>query len=937
MDNKPTVFISSTRLDLEPYRAAARDAAERAGFAVTGMETFAPSGEYPLEVCLERVKAADVLVVLVAHRYGSCPPGNTKSYTWLECEHARHVIPFLVKDDAPWDFELRDAAALQKAAVSGDTAALQAAMQAATQLASFKAWLLNRHAGQFSTDHELGKLVLQALTAWREKNPQFGPPPPGDPAAYLEALRNICHYIDIEGLQVSDGVKRQFEIDRIYIPLTTTAEVSEERGMRRDMPLQDALKQPRLMITGDPGAGKTTFLRRLAFALCGPDPSAFAGFSAFPILIRASDLTTYFTTAQHPPAEAESADWIPHFLASKCAQHGLTIEYFRGKLKTGPCLAMIDGLDEAPDDKIRRRVVRIITDAAATYKAAQFVITARPKTTDAPGGFHVAQIGALNRDSVRAFLGEWSKALYPKEPERAEAFRAELLYSVTSRSEIASMAKNPVMLTALAVLQANSRRLPEERVGLYESILTWLAQSREERPGRVRWDTCLQHLQKVALAMQDHTEGLKVQVGRGWAADQIAAEFPDRAAALRFLEVEEGDSGIVVSRAGDVRFWHRSFQEYLCAREIAGWGDARQYAFLVESGKLYRAEWREVMLLFAGVLKNQGKEKLDGLFTAVLNLLGPRPELREQARCAALLGAMMRDLRQEGFEPKDSRFRETVLAVNRIFDPAESRKIEIGVRVEAAEALGQVGDPRLEEDNWVTIPAGRFWMGAQKKGNRNVDPEAGNEEAPVHEVQLAAFQMSRYPVTVQEYARFMEEDGYQNEENWTEGGFGKFDAPEDWAEQRAFPNRPVVGVSWFEAAAYCKWADCRLPTEAEWERAARGPENSRYPWGKGQLDATRANYKRDVGRPTPVGLYPLGRTSEGLYDMLGNVWEWCADWYGEYPSPGPETGAYRVLRGGSWYFDSSNVRVSFRNWYLPMDRNISIGLRSVREVKSLKI
>ena len=273
------------------------------------------------------------------------------------------------------------------------------------------------------------------------------------------------------------------------------------------------------------------------------------------------------------------------------------------------------------------------------------------------------------------------------------------------------------------------------------------------------------------------------------------------------------------------------------------------------------------------------------------------------------------------------------------------RAIERHVPLATAAAAGGVAPlpiaPVQQPDSLITIPAGTFWMGAQKtdKNGRNYHPDAGDNEAPVHQVTMKAFRLARFPVKVSEFARFVDSGGYQANQHWLAGGFGTTTEPENWAAQLENAQWPVVGVSWFEASAYCAWAGLRLPTEAEWERAARGPNSARYPWGDDpQLDESRANYNLKVGHPTPEGQYPKGRSVEGVMDLLGNVWEWCSDWNGGYGKDpqwnplGAQSGEYKVVRGGSWYNDSGGLRASVRPGSVASDRVDGVGFRCTGEL-----
>ena len=218
------------------------------------------------------------------------------------------------------------------------------------------------------------------------------------------------------------------------------------------------------------------------------------------------------------------------------------------------------------------------------------------------------------------------------------------------------------------------------------------------------------------------------------------------------------------------------------------------------------------------------------------------------------------------------------------------------------------------------IPAGSFEMGDSKN-----EPEDWMKRSrPVHRVELDAFYMDIHEVTVGQFREFVNQSGYKYGGNW-----------DSVTKLSPGDGYPMVEVNWNDAVAYAKWAGKRLPTEAEWEYAARGGlVGKRYPWGD-EITHDDANYDRKVGKLAVVGSYPAN--GYGLYDMAGNAWEWCQDRYGEnyYSSspaknpPGPGTGSYRVLRGGIWDSHTLNLRVAIRYDLLPNSRCYLSGFRCV--------
>ena len=252
---------------------------------------------------------------------------------------------------------------------------------------------------------------------------------------------------------------------------------------------------------------------------------------------------------------------------------------------------------------------------------------------------------------------------------------------------------------------------------------------------------------------------------------------------------------------------------------------------------------------------------------------------------------------------------------------------------QTGEITGKDGAPM------VLIPAGPFPMGVPPG-----DRDGGRDEYPRHEVTLDAFYIDKFEVTNGRYIEFVRATNHripQHPKDPSRNLWQKNMMPESVAD------RPVINVDWYDAEAYCKWAGKRLPTEAEWEKAGRGVDDRRFPWGNVEPTAKHLNYnQRWIGEKTlmPVGSYELGKSPYGVYDMAGNVWEWVNDWYDDRyyeksPAknpPGPETGSHKVLRSSGWQVETPLVRIFTRVKSDPLIRNESTGFRCAMNAPDAK-
>jgi formylglycine-generating enzyme required for sulfatase activity len=243
--------------------------------------------------------------------------------------------------------------------------------------------------------------------------------------------------------------------------------------------------------------------------------------------------------------------------------------------------------------------------------------------------------------------------------------------------------------------------------------------------------------------------------------------------------------------------------------------------------------------------------------------------------------------------------------------------------------------------DWVTVPGGEFDMGAD-------DANAAEDEKPKHKVTLDTFLIGKHEVTNAQYQMFVKATGHRSPENCCDPKYNIWKGNEPLG---GTDELPVINVSWDDAVAFCKWTGSRLPTEAEWEKAARGTDGRTYPWGNEPPSGNRANYSFDPVSmwDGPASLakkdqYEYGRSPFGAFEMAGNVWEWVQDWYDENyykGSPaknpkGPDKGEARVIRGASWRNTADMLRAANRNKHAPTERRVYIGFRCALDAKETK-
>ncbi|MBI5652941.1 MAG: SUMF1/EgtB/PvdO family nonheme iron enzyme [Chloroflexi bacterium] len=710
------------------------------------------------------------------------------------------------------------------------------------------------------------------------------------------------------------------ELEAVFVPLQVhdpernPKGLGDPSGLRRDpsdlerekpQTINDIL--PRydcLLLKGAPGSGKTTLLRHLALAFANGDAReklAWEGDPLFPILVPLRNYGAYLDAHRK-----EFPDPAPMSLLTYIQQHfgqnalALTPDFFRQRLENGKCLVLLDALDEVSDPGLRADVAQHATQFVKHYRKRgnRFVLSSRPKGYDEVAEFLrqpiVCEVQPLAPEGRAELVRKLCRAL-ERDATRANHDAATLLDEIPRKDKVDELSRNPLFCTTIVLVSKyRGATLPERRVDIFKEIVELLLGF---------WDTQRDNVTEARkLAMDDGTDRVFRDVGEAVEAKQRAlahlaywmqkdgqAETPEPTAlaqlaqffrareggkdisdtwARRFLVVAHQRSGLFVEGAPNLyNFSHSNFREYLAATELVKELDNDLVRIVLEH--VGDAWWEETILL-AMALKELG----DPRRKLVMDELLARGHLIMAGKCAVdMSDRLPAPLRQE--------------ITDKLLARMQANDVPVKERALAGEVLDALGWLPPDLDAFVKIPAG--------------DPSTSLR---------MEFFIAKYPVTYHQFQKFIDAGGYANEKFWRdqtgfdEKGHEKKLGDEAWkwlqesggAERRPWywdnprfhrAGYPVIGVTWYEASAYCRWltekfqiADFRsqignsnlqlptsniqfrLPTEAEWVRAAGGEQNKRYPWDEANPKSQdKQSIRRLPGRILAWRLMVLERRS----------------------------------------------------------------------------
>ena len=697
-----------------------------------------------------------------------------------------------------------------------------------------------------------------------------------------------------------------------------------------------------ILLRGNAGMGKTTLIKHLANTITeGSCQSSLMDY--FPVMVFLKDLWLVYNEELEKKSKRKITfePLLKAYLEKiKCPIDLAVISNF---LQHNRTLFMFDGLDEIPEG-IRDDLVELIADFQFENKGNRFLITGRPHgIVGRPNERfwkYLCEIEYLDDQKINDFIRKWFRAVSGKATGLADLTAEGMISDIVFHEYVSVFTQNPLLLAAVCVLYLVGNRIPEQRADLYDRIvenLLWRRFHDPTEPDKV--NEVREFLMLLAFDMQNKNRKT-FEVGDGLdVLKKISSQKEDEQAHVYqrrihhlFDEIEPNCGLFNRLSGGEIEFTHLTFQEFMAAKQI-------DYMDIDYNEFLENDWWAETILLYTGLLSLERRKRSNDVVEEILNT---KQEDEKIKRRLWLLGS--RALRDFPLSKRDDKV--VTLARNKLYELIYSNA-SLEERFEAGEIVGALGDLRIRADNMVLVKGGKFMRGSSED-----DTDAFDDEKTQRKIYLDDFMIGKYPVTNEEFKGFIDDGGYDKKEFWTEEGWrwreeNEISEPLYWHDRKwNGSNFPVVGISWHEAEAYANWLSertghrYRLPTEAEWEKAARGTTGFKYSWGENFDENSCNSYESGLLRTSPVGIYPKGKSPYGCFDMAGNVWEWCSDRYDDkyYAiSPdknpkGPSDGALWVIRGGSWSSSARCCRSADRRRLGPIYRRYDLGFRLLQEV-----
>ncbi|MCB9150261.1 MAG: SUMF1/EgtB/PvdO family nonheme iron enzyme [Caldilineaceae bacterium] len=715
---------------------------------------------------------------------------------------------------------------------------------------------------------------------------------------------------------------------------------------------------PQLVILGDPGGGKSTLTRRLAGVLASGCQSeldemeagwlaeldALFGRRLLPVRVVLSRWAAHLDAQTQGVADDLITECVRILQQTASLTNDRQKEHFLERLTgaTPNALILLDGLDEVADGVQRATLLASVADFCRGFGHVPLIVTCRirPYAAWQQAGEALAlpdfTLAPLSRAAVGDFIERWHGELVYAgryQPEASAAAKGRLLGALDdpNRAELRHMAGTPLLLTMMARVN-HAKGLPNSRAMLYEEYVAqllweWERTKLDEKGRPTNLEALLNGakipkgslenaLNRLAYSVHNPAEQRDtVDISHHTMRDALEAIHPgDKPTKAEWVErvlalMDERTGLIYAKDDRTYHFSHRTFQEYLAARQMTAGNFLAKFRERID-----QEAWREAIYLALGYQIAVHADYDNAL--AVFDELMPRnPTAASEWQHVLLLGNAYVHLfgpLLAGQAEQKRRAEQVIEMMPRLLTAAlQNGALPPAQRLDAGSLLAHLSVEPPGLDDFVAIPGQPFKIG-------------------------------RYPVTNGQFRRFVADGGYQDDRWWSDAEGRKYRDDEKWTAPRYWDSmrfnwlsQPVVGVSWYEANAYCAWltewlrkeeqigtdAEVRLPTEAQWMTTAHADEYE-YPWGADEFDTSRANTSEsELNQTTPVHMYADGVTVDGVWDMSGNVYEWSADV--------DESDGWPWLKGGAYWRSGDNATSAARNGGGPVDRDVSVGFRCV--------